>query len=75
MPRITVLDLAQEEQAQLLAALWRAWYGYLLHGVFAYEGWCCWCPFGQDSGFAQFKLSVVGAFHDLLMKGTPANML
>jgi uncharacterized protein len=28
--------------------------------------------FGQDSGFAQFKLSVVGAFHDLLMKGTPA---
>jgi predicted TIM-barrel fold metal-dependent hydrolase len=27
--------------------------------------------FGQDSGFAQFKLSVVGAFHDLLMKGTP----
>jgi predicted TIM-barrel fold metal-dependent hydrolase len=72
MPRITVLDLAQEEQAQLLAALWRTWYGYLLHGVFAHEGWCCWCPFGQDSGFAQFKLSVVGAFHDLLMKGTPA---
>jgi predicted TIM-barrel fold metal-dependent hydrolase len=28
--------------------------------------------FGQDSGFAQFKLPVVGAFHDLLMKGTPA---
>jgi predicted TIM-barrel fold metal-dependent hydrolase len=27
--------------------------------------------FGQDSGFAQFKLPVVGAFHDLLMKGTP----
>lgn len=25
----------------------------------------------QDSGFAQFKLPVVGAFHDLLMKGTP----
>lgn len=25
----------------------------------------------QDSGFAQFKLNVVGAFHDLLMKGTP----
>lgn len=24
-----------------------------------------------DSGFAQFKLTVVGAFHDLLMKGTP----
>ena len=28
--------------------------------------------FSQDSGFAQFKLPVVGAFHDLLMKGTPA---
>jgi hypothetical protein len=28
--------------------------------------------FGEDSGFAQFKLSVVGAFHDLLMKGIPA---
>ena len=27
--------------------------------------------YGQDSGFAQFKLTVVGAFHDLLMKGTP----
>jgi predicted TIM-barrel fold metal-dependent hydrolase len=27
--------------------------------------------FSQDSGFAQFKLPVVGAFHDLLMKGTP----
>ena len=25
----------------------------------------------QDSGFAQFKLTVVGAFHDLLMKGIP----
>jgi hypothetical protein len=44
MPRITVLDLAQEEQAQMLAALRRAWYGYLLHGLFAYKGWCCWCP-------------------------------
>ena len=29
--------------------------------------------FGQDSGFAQFKLPVVGAFHDLLMKGTPGS--
>ena len=27
--------------------------------------------FSQDSGCAQFKLPVVGAFHDLLMKGTP----
>ena len=27
--------------------------------------------YGTDSGFAQFKLTVVGAFHDLLMKGTP----
>jgi len=27
--------------------------------------------FSQDSGFSQFKLPVVGAFHDLLMKGTP----
>ena len=27
--------------------------------------------YGQDSEFAQFKLTVVGAFHDLLMKGTP----
>jgi len=38
MPRITVLDLAQEEQAQMLAALRRAWYGYLLHGVFCLQG-------------------------------------
>ena len=30
MPRSTVLDLAQEEQAQMLAALRRARYGYLL---------------------------------------------
>jgi hypothetical protein len=30
MPRSTVLDLAQEEHAQLLAALRRARYGYLL---------------------------------------------
>ena len=27
--------------------------------------------YSSDSGFAQFKLTVVGAFHDLLMKGTP----
>ena len=38
MPRITVLDLAQEEQAQMLAALRRAWYAYLLHGVFCLQG-------------------------------------
>ena len=25
----------------------------------------------RDSGFAQFKLPVIGAFHDLLMQGTP----
>ena len=30
MPRSTILELAQEEQAQMLAALWRARYGYLL---------------------------------------------
>ena len=28
--------------------------------------------FGQDSGFSTFKLPVVGAFHDLLIKGIPA---
>ena len=28
--------------------------------------------FSQDSGFAQFTLPVVGAFHDLLRTGTPA---
>ncbi len=28
--------------------------------------------FGQDSGFSTFKLPIVGAFHDLIMKGTPA---
>jgi hypothetical protein len=38
MPRSTVLDLAQEEQAQMLAALRRAWCGYLLHGVFCLQG-------------------------------------
>lgn len=27
--------------------------------------------YSSDSGFAQFKLTVVGAFHDLLLKGTP----
>ena len=30
MPRSTVLDLVQKEQAQMLAALRRARYGYLL---------------------------------------------
>ena len=30
MPRSTVLDLPQEEQTQMLAALRRAWYDYLL---------------------------------------------
>ena len=28
--------------------------------------------FGTDSGFSTFKLPVVGAFHDLLMRGIPA---
>ena len=28
--------------------------------------------FSQDSGFSTFKLPIVGAFHDLVMTGTPA---
>ncbi len=28
--------------------------------------------YAQDAGFSTFKLPVVGAFHDLLMKGTPS---
>jgi len=30
-----------------------------------------WDLLSRDSGFSQFKLSIVGTFHDLLMKGIP----
>jgi hypothetical protein len=40
MLRSTVLDLAQKGQAQMVAALRRAWYGYPLHEFFASKGWC-----------------------------------
>jgi hypothetical protein len=42
MPRSTVRDLAQEEPAQMLAALRRARYGYLL----ALQIWL-WCAVGR----------------------------
>jgi predicted TIM-barrel fold metal-dependent hydrolase len=31
-----------------------------------------WDLYLRDGGFSQFKLTIVGAFHDLLMKGIPA---
>ena len=38
MPCTTILDISQQEQAQMLAALRRARYGYLLAlPVFSYE--------------------------------------
>ena len=30
-----------------------------------------WDLLARDSGFSQFKLTIVGTFHDLLMKGIP----